>query len=184
MCHHFSASEPPLHWVSWRYFWRVRILQFLNVCFKDPLSPTAYNAYRTKMLGKVECCLVFRSCHQPKKELLAQWMVLQIDARKKFSSPTRFLERIADQSNILWHQPTIFHPDSKFSPRKMHIRRRFQGKTFFPNWCGGVLTGLWQKMGDIQPSTQKELPVFWMSPPTRRSWSVFPSDKRSVTCRR
>ena len=108
----------------------------------------------------------------------------QIDARKQFSSPIGFLESIADHSNILRNQPTIFHPDCKFSPRTMHIRRRLQGKTFLPNWCGGVLTGLWQKLGDTQPLNQNKLPVLWMGPPTRRSWSVFPSDKRSVTCRR
>ena len=38
-------------------------------------------------------------------------MVLQIVLRKVFSQPMRGLERFAENNNIPWNLPTIFHPE-------------------------------------------------------------------------
>ena len=104
-------------------FRRVQKFPLLNVCdeaisFPDSLRTQRISnedAQKGLFAKQVESCLVFRKDrmifdHRPKRELLAHKMVLHSAVHVELSRPIRGLERCADNSNMPWNKPTIFHP--------------------------------------------------------------------------
>ena len=53
--------------------------------------------------------------------MLANEIFLQNALRKEFSCSTRGLDRFAENSNIRWNQPNIFHPNQIAEVPRMHL---------------------------------------------------------------
>ena len=116
-------------------FWRVQHVKLLNV-HKDTLSRCPLHTTHIKrrcmerhfgQTGGVSLYLSHRSDENQsttRRVMLANEIFLQNALRKKFSCPIRGLDRFAENSNIPWNQPNIFHPNQIAEVPRMHLLSR------------------------------------------------------------
>ena len=69
----------------------------------------------------VESHFIFRNQSTTRRVMLASEISLQNALRKEFSFPIRGLDRFAENSNIRWNQPNIFHPNQIAEVPRMHL---------------------------------------------------------------